>query len=314
MDDGFRDKKACLIVFGIFELLGGLLCALLAAVALIPLAIAPNEMSMPQIFMGMSVYVFLAVWLIWMAIGTIRARRWARLLMLAASWLMLVCGILAMVMMFFLLPKCYAAVGMSDEMVTLVLLGTYGFMALVYLLFPAIGILFYGNRNVRATIEHADPGPSWTERCPLPVLILVIMLAMASSSILMMGFMNFTMPFFGTLVSGWQGAIVLPGCSFICVALAFGVYKLRVAAWWGALTMLFLGTLSQLITYSRIDLMDFYEAMGYSEKMLQQIQSMNWVDSPMFGAMSIFYAVPGLIYLLLLKRYFKKPNQGEEHD
>lgn len=50
---------------------------------------------------------------------------------------------------------------------------------------------------------------------------------------------------------------------------------------------------------------------GYSDQMLHQIQNMNWVDGPMLGAMSVVYATPGLIYLLLLKRYFEKPNQGE---
>ena len=314
MGEGFKDKKASLIVMGIFELLGGLLCVLLAAVMLLSMVIAPSELSVPQLLMGMAVYVVLAVWLIGMAIGTIRSRRWARLLMLAVSWLMLGCGIMAMGMMVFLLPKAFASLDMPDETVKITLIFSYASMAMIYLLFPSIGILFYGNRNVRATIEHADLGPSWTERCPLPVLALVIMLAMAASSILMMSVFNFAMPFFGTVVSGGQGAIVLLGCSAICITLAFGVHKLRPAAWWGVLVMLCLGVVSQWITYSRIDLMDFYKAMGYSEPMLQQMRQMVWMDGSTYRVMAIGYAVPGLIYLLLLKRYFKKPNQGEGDD
>lgn len=308
----YKDKKASLIVFGIIEILGGLLCALLAAIIIISVAISPNEMSVLQIWMGMSVYVFLAVWLIWMAIGTIRARRWTRVLMLAASWLMLAVGILAMGMMVFILSKSYASLGLPNEIAKGILIGTYITLAVIYLLVPAVGILFYGNRNVRATVEHHDPGPSWTEHCPLPVLILVVILAMVFASSMMMAFMNFAIPVFGTILTGWKGAVVLLGVLGSCIALAVGVYRQRSAAWWGVLAGLFLSTASQLVTFSRVDLMEFYEAMGYSDQMLQQMQSMNWMDSSMFGVIAAVYAVPGFIYLLLIKRYFKKSTWDED--
>ena len=32
-----------------------------------------------------------------------------------------------------------------------------------------------------------------------------------------------------------------------------------------------------------------------------------------FGAMTVAYAAPGFIYLLLVKRYFEKQNQGEDN-
>ncbi len=311
MEGEYRDRTASLLVFGIVEILGGLLCALLAATMIVPLVISPNEMSLQQVLMGMSVYVFLAVWLICMATGTIRIRRWARVLMLAASWLMLVCGILAMGMMFFILPKCYSSVDMPDEIAKVVLIGTYIFMAVIYLLFPAVGVLFHGNRNVRATFEHHDSVPSWTEQCPLPVLVLVLMLAMATVSVLMMVFMNFAIPFFGTIVAGWKGAIILVSCVFVLISLAFGVYRLRPLAWWGVLALFSLGVASQLITFSRIELISYYEAMGYSEQMLEQMRAMNWMEGSLLGAIAAIYAVPGFIYLLLIKRYFEKPNRGE---
>ena len=271
MEEEYKDKKASLIVFGIFELLGGLFCGLMATVTLIPAMFSLSEISFRQVIAGLMVYVFFAVWLIWMGIGTIRARRWARVLMLAGSWFMLVCGMMAMVMMFYIMPKTLTAPSLPDETVTAVLVGIYIVLAIIYLLFPAIGVLFYGNRNVRATIDHRDPKPSWTEQCPLPVLILALMLTLATTSILMLCFMNFATPFFGTIISGWPGAVVLLCSLGILISLAVGVYKLRLGAWWGALAMLLLGTLSQVITYSRIDIMDYYVAMGYSDRMLLQL-------------------------------------------
>jgi hypothetical protein len=312
MTGGYRDKTAGLVVLGIIEIMGGLLCGLLAAVTMIPLVLSSDGAEVPQMIVGMMFYAFLAVWLIWMAIGTIRARRWARRLMLAASWLMLICGILAMGMMFFILPKAYSANEIPDAMAKAMMAGTYIFLAVIYLLFPAIGILFYGGRNVRATFEHRDPGPSWTEQCPLPLLVLVIMLAMAAVSLSMMTLMNFAMPFFGAIAVGWKGAVLVLTCCAVCIVLAFAVYQQRPSAWWGVLAMLSLGTASQLITFGRVDPIAFYEAMGYSGKMLEQMRSMNWVNGSTFIVMSAVYALPVFIYLLLIKRYFGIYNKGED--
>ena len=116
--------------------------------------------------------------------------------------------------------------------------------------------------------------------------------------------MNFATPFFGTIISGWPGAVVLLCSLGILISLAVGVYKLRLGAWWGALAMLLLGTLSQLITYSRSDIMDYYVAMGYSDQMLLQLNQMDWMNGQIFSIMAVGYAVSGVIYLLFLRRYF----------
>lgn len=306
MAENYKDRKASLIAFGIVELLGGLLCACLALVTLIPLMLVPSDVSALQIVPGMLVYVFFSVWLIWMGIGTIRARRWARLLMLAGSWLALAVGVMAVGIMFFILPRSFARSDIPDEMVGIVLVITFLFMGVFYLLLPCIGVLFYGNRNVRATFEHSDPVPSWTEPCPLPVLVLVLMLSLAAASPAMLCFFHFAIPFFGTILSGWPGALIVFGILAICCSLAVGVFKVRPAAWWGVLAMLVLGVASQLITYGRIDMMDYYVAMGYTDQMLQQMKSLDWLNEKTFGIMTVFYVAPALVYLLWVKRYFKE--------
>jgi hypothetical protein len=320
MDGEYKDRKAGLIVFGVFEILGGLFCALFFAMAVLSLLfVGEDAASLRQIAMGSSVYAFLAVWFIGNGIGTVRARRGTRLLMLASSWLFLVCGLLAMVMMIFVLPKSFSSTEMAPEMVKPVLVIVYIVLAVIYLLFPTLGILFYGNRNVRATIEHRDPAPSWMEGCPLPVLVLVIMLLLGALSLMMLCFSNFALPFWGIIISGWVGAVVLLGCVGLCLWLAQGVYHLRLSAWWGVLTLLLLGLVSQLVTYSRIDIMDYYVEMGYSDQMLLQLNNMEWISGTMFNAMAIFYSAPGFIYLLFLKRYFKSGENlngipGEQDD
>ncbi len=310
MDEGERqEKKASLIVFGIVELLGGALCILLALFTLLPLMISSSGVSKVQILPGSMVYVFLAVWLIWMAIGTMRARRWARSLMLAASWLGLACGAMAMGMMLFMLPKLFANGRMSPELVVPMLVAILLILALVYLMIPAIGIVFYSNRKVRTAFELADSKPSWPERCPLPVLVLSMMLVMAILSMAMLCFMNFSIPFFGIILSGGPGALALLLVMGIAGWMAVGVYRLRAAAWWCALFLLAIGLASQLITFGRIDLMEYYAALGYSDQMLQQVESMDWMNNATFEIMALVYALPAFIYLLWLKRYFE-PNKA----
>lgn len=306
MEERYKDRTASLIVLGIMELLGGLLCACFALISAASLVLPRDAVSVQQIVPGILVYVFLSVWLIWMAIGTIRARRWARSLMLAASWLALVCGIFAMGMMFIVMPKSLACSQVSEEMIRPVLAIIYISMAVFYLLIPAVGVLFYGNRNVRATFEHSDPVPSWTERCPVAVLVLVMMLMLAAVSMAALCFFRFAMPFFGVILSGWPGALVVLGIMVICCSLAVSVFKLRPAAWWCALALLVLGMVSQLITFGRIDVMDYYVTMGYTDQMLQRMQNMDWMNGTTLGIMTGSYAVPALIYLLWVKRYFRK--------
>ena len=80
------------------------------------------------------------------------------------------------------------------------------------------------------------------------------------------------------------------------------------------LLALSLGCLSQMLTFSRIDLLEFYEAMGYSDQMLQSIQKMDWMNGSLMSGMSLIYSIPALVYLLWIKQYFEKQNKGEKDD
>ena len=68
---------------------------------------------------------------------------------------------------------------------------------------------------------------------------------------------------------------------------------------------------SQWVSYSRIDIIDYYVAMGYSDKMLEMIQNAGWDQGAAFGWMGVYYAVPMLVYLILIKRFFN--GKGDEY-
>ncbi len=311
MDD-YKDKSSSLIVFGIFEIIGGLLMSFFCLISLIPMLLPQSDQAQgQQLFSTLIIYACLAVWLITMGIGTIRGRRWARLLMLAVSWISLGVGAGAMVMITFILPKSLQS-SMSKEIASVALIFILGFASLVYLLFPIIGILFYRGPNVRATFEQKDPNVSWTEKCPLPILVLIMMLALVWPTVGTMGAMNFVLPLFGTLVSGWTGAAVLLVGVGICTSLIPGVYRSRSYAWWSVMILLVLSMLSQLITYSRIDPMEFYVRAGYSGQMLDLMQKQNWATAKTFSWMALLYGLPVLFYLAVIRGYFTSGELAEK--
>jgi len=59
MDGEYKDKKAGLIVMGIFEILGGLFCGIFFALSLLSLAVLGDEISTKQTLIGSSVRPFL---------------------------------------------------------------------------------------------------------------------------------------------------------------------------------------------------------------------------------------------------------------
>ena len=117
-------------------------------------------------------------------------------------------------------------------------------MACIYILLPGVFLVFYQRESVRATCQRRDPQIPWTYRCPMPVLALSIL--HASSAVLWMPLMaayGCVMPVFGMILSGPAGA----GDALVDIGdglPAWGMYRLRMAAWWGTLLLWILGVLN----------------------------------------------------------------------
>ena len=87
---------------------------------------------------------------------------------------------------------------------------TGAFMACIYILLPAVFLFFYHRASVRATCQRRDPQIRWTDRCPMPVLALSILLAWGAACCLfsMVAYRG-VMPLFGVFASGTAGAVVI---------------------------------------------------------------------------------------------------------
>ncbi len=106
---GYKDRSTGLLVFGILLILLGALCALFVPLMILGQTMSASHTGMEpnyrMILPGAVMYGALAVAFIWLGIGSIKARRWARALMLVLSWAWLVTGVTAFAFLAVLLPQ-----------------------------------------------------------------------------------------------------------------------------------------------------------------------------------------------------------------
>ncbi|MFB3896829.1 MAG: hypothetical protein ACE14V_11075 [bacterium] len=318
----YKDRKIGLVIFGILEIILGAICALAVPMMIFGMIVSSTmnkssdmpPMNASMLIPGMLVYILAAVWFIWMGIGSIKARRWARALILVTSWIWLICGIAGFFAMVVLMPNMYAQMAQKQpippEMVTIMQFVTFGFMAIVYILIPGALVLFYGSRHVKATCEFCDPQVRWTDKCPLPVLAISLMAGFGAVSMILMGFYGWVVPFFGVILTGIAGAGVALVSMVLLGYIAWGTYKLDMKAWWIMVLMTIIWTISAGITFSRVSLWEFYEKMNFPQ---QQLELMKQIDLPTY-TIALFYGVwilGFLGYLLYIRKYFLVPSNKQ---
>ena len=316
----FKDRKTGLIVFGIILILMGVLCALMIPLVLIGTLVSasvpqqagrmqPNMMMASLVF-----YVLFAVFFFWLGIGSIKARRWARALILIISWYWLLTGILALAFSIFIMPPLFDSImeqtGTQAPGTWMLMIIVLTFMVPFYLLLPGAFVLFYMGRNVTATCERYDPKTRWTDRCPLPVLAVSLAYGCAALFMPFMAFYRFTIPFFGTYLTGTAGAGVALILFLLCCYLCWGFYKLSKGAWWLAVCFMFAATVSTLLTTSRLDWMELYEKMGMSAQQLQLMERIVDIMNPLMTFSMALTFVIWLLYLLFIRKYYPSPVNG----
>jgi hypothetical protein len=320
----YTDRRTGLVIFGVFQIILGLLTALL--VPLVALSafmshLAPGGGMRPGQFVGaVSSYALLAAAMLALGIGSIQTRRWARALTLVTSWYGLVMGALITILLTAMLPVMMRSVlaqmkqtagadAPSPEMST-------GIMAVILTLFILFGafflivvplafVIFYSRKDVAETCRHRDPVERWTDRTPLPVLGASVALFGGAIYFLLLGVTTPMFPFFGRYLTGIPGAACFIVLAAVDIYISIALFRLRMAGWWVAVVMLALRILSMTLTYGRANPMEAYAKVGMSEEQLQMLNA-----NPMFrGHILLWWSLLSMLlffsYVLWLKRYFK---------
>lgn len=294
----FKDRKTGLVIFGIIHLLIGASCALsvlLMIFAIIIVTVFGRSSDLPM-SIGLLIpvvisYLLLAIWFIWLGIGSILARRWARALILISSWLWFICGAIGLIFNLLFMPDIYDY--------------KYIVMGFLLVIIPAAFVLFYSSKHVKATCEQRDHQVRWTDKTPLPVITLSSILGGTAISMPLSALYRWTISFFGLVLSGIPGAVVVLIYFVLFAYAAWGTYKLRITAWWcGFLSNIALGV-SMVTTFSRVNLLELGEKMGIPKEHLEIIQEFDMFQNPIHLIFLGLMFIGFLGFTLYTKRYFR---------
>ncbi len=314
--EGYRDRRVGLIVVGSLEIVFGMLCALL-----VPLVVLAQMMSAqvgaaatpwPQLLTALATYALLAAALVTLGIGSIRRRRWARALSLILGWSWLLVGLASMAIVALLLPSTASRLPSGGPPPLVLLAVVLVLMGCPMVLAPTVLVLFYRSRHVKATCELADPKPSWTDACPLPVLAASLWMAFGTATLLVtMASGQAAVPLFGAVLVGIPGILAALPLALLWAYLAWALYDLRPFGWWLTLACFLLLGLSAVVTFQRIDLLELYERMGYSEQQLAIVRGMPLLTGPNLAIYIAVLFLATIGYLLWIRRFFRRPPAPE---
>jgi hypothetical protein len=316
----YKDRSRSLVVFGVFTILLGTLAGMMVPLMLLGQLINAKNTnaaggSLAMLLPALLVYGGLAVVLVWLGIGSIKARRWARALLLVLAWSWLVMGVVMVAVMMVVFPKILANIntnmpagqpGLPPAATGVIMVIAGLILGFIFILIPAVWVFFYGSRHVKATCEARDPVPRWTDACPLPVLALSLWLSFGVPMLALMPVTSHgVVPFFGTFLAGAAGGVFYLLMAVIWAWAAWRLYRLDVCAWWVVLVVLVLFFASNLLTYMHHDVVEMYRLMGYPEAQIERMQKSGLMTGNRMAWLTGCSMLPFLGYLLYVKKYLR---------
>lgn len=310
----YKNRSTGLTLFGLAEILLGGLCLLVAPLTLFGQVMAakatgepPNfKMAIPSALM----YVGLAVMFVWLGIGSMKGRRWARAISLVLGWSWLLVGLVTLVMTTWILPSVLRASNEAGQVppaaLAVAMLFALGFTAVFFVLIPGAIVLFYRSPHVKATCEAMDPTPRWTDACPLPVLAVALWCWFASAMMLSMPLAyNGALPLFGFIITGLPGMLIFAVLAAALGYAGWSMYRLQLTGWWLVFIILAGLTISNMVTFAKVDLATMYREMGFPEQQIAHIERINVFGPTQIVMWTAMFMIPVLGYLLFIKKYFR---------
>lgn len=318
------DRSTGLMIFGILQIILGLLAALMVPLVTLGVFLSragpAGPMRPGQYVSSIATYVFLAAVLLTLGFGSIQTRRWAHALTLIVSWYGFITGTLTTILLTAVLPvmmrsflshaekNAGAAAPFSAGVMAVFLTLMIVFMAFFLIFVPLAFVIFYSRRDVALTCQQRDPVERWTDRTPLPVLGASVVLFFGSLYMLTTAVSLPMFPFFGRYLTGLAAAVCLFVLAAVDIYLSVAIFRLQPAGWWLAIVTVPLRLLSLALTYAKADLTRAYQKLGFSDQQLQIVNA-----NPMFrGHIILWWSLLTLViffgYLLWLKRYFRQPS------
>jgi len=304
----YRNRSSGLVVFGVIEIAIGVLCALLVPLSLLGWWVSGSSMTLWSTVPVLVIYAIMAAGLIWLGIGSIRARRWACVLMLSISRIWLATGICSVVVTAFLLPGMLrgfpATAGLPPDVVLAVTAVVLAILSLFYVVLPAAFVLFYRSPDVVATCRQRDPERQFGDESPPRLLTLAALWGLGAVSVLVMPAYDWIFPFFGRLLRGGAGVVPWLAVFGVCCGLAWGSYRRRPWAWWGGVAATVAAAAATVLTSIRIGPEAVVSALPLAEDEMELLASITWPEPWVIIALWVVTWASMLGYLLTLRSEF----------
>lgn len=309
----FRDRKSRLVILGFLQIGFGVLSALVCLGMVFAFSVfttVPDEYPFIVAIVGLTAAI--STWFITMGVGSIKARRWSRALILATSWIGLARGVSTFSNALLDLFRRYGETGPMADVPPLtagvMILASILFSALLHLGLPAFLILAYRGKGVQSTCERWNPEPCWTDSRPISVLALCFALCISPIEDLAVGFYSWVFPFFGVIVTGLPGLVSCLALACAYLYLAWATWNLRPYAWALSIIVCALHGLSSAITYSTVDTAVLYAAMNLPEEIVgRALETAESIPMKVATVISYAYSTAWIAGLILYTRRYYHP-------
>lgn len=306
-----KDRKIGLVVFGIIQLLLALGFFAMAGLQLFMVfageAFAGEAMGPTAMYaVTAGVYAVLGALAAWLGIGSIQCRRWARAVTLALASIGLATGLFTLAVLLAMFPSMSAELSSQaggEPAAVAVGLGCAFFgIGLLYIVIPGAFVLFYRSPHVKATCEHHDPLPRWTDPYPVPVLVgglLLVAWACAGLAPLM----GAPMPLFGSMLTGGAAWLYAAASGGLAAFLAWGYFRFERWAWTGALAFLIFNSLNAWVSFRGDGMRRMYEVMQLPAEQIREMEAIGVLATMPWMMLATIVAMLG--FWLWLGRYFR---------
>jgi hypothetical protein len=322
----FRDQRTLLRTAGVLGILGALSCACLGGfyAVLFPVilprldsadpALAAVREQMPEemsgLMLGSGIWLFLASGgLIWLFVGSLRIKRWARDLLHALGWLLAAVVAMTAASQAVFLPRMLsdptlltggAPAALPPGTQTTILIVSQ-VVALGFYLAPSLAlILVYGLKHVRLTVAHFDPKPSWTDGKSPWRLAWWLLLVTAASAALPSAL---SVDFLAAMWGEGSRPVILAGTlagPLAWGALAWCVAKRPRTGWVLSLAGTVIGGAVSAAAVLRTDFAEAYRDLGMPDSQVRMMEVMYGDRGPILALVILGW---GLVAALLAWRH-----------
>jgi hypothetical protein len=305
-----KHKRGWLVAIGIVLLFATVMTgcgAVLMPVMLFlpqPQGQPPAQLPMTQLVMIALMYATVSAAFGWLGIGCLIKRRWSRPLTLILSTHWLIIGILSILSTLATYPIAIATIQADKTVpksaILLILAAGLAIVAVVMVILPAAILLVMKSPDMRSTVEHYDPTPRWTDRCPIKVLGLSLTLYV-TGLFFAFGIAYAAFPIAGVLLRGLPAILTVSIIAGLLILSGYWVYKLQDRGWWLGLLTISIVTLAMIPSVFFVPAVDFYRAMGTPEEQLPVIAEHEQLLKATFMGMMILFAIGFAAYMFSIR-------------